>query len=162
MPKIAAYMLTYMDSNWAKFNIERMIDLVDEIIVISGSVEANPIKEEDTKITETLKQINNRKIKHVNQKVWKDKNEMADAAFSILDKSTRFLFQLDSDEFWPQNTFNNALKLLKDGYTTIFIPHYIFIKNSSFILTSNSSVFYYCPPRAFSLDNAKKLWHRSS
>jgi hypothetical protein len=41
-------------------------------------------------------------------------------------RNNDYVFQIDADEFWPKETFREAIKKLEEGHDLISIPHIIF------------------------------------
>lgn len=158
--KIGAYILSYRESDWLKANLDWIYNRFDQISIAIGPSSQNPIQEPDITTVNMLMGYpdKERKIKYCFSKKWKNKDEMAHAAFNLL--KCDYLFQVDNDEFWPEETFKEALSLLDEGYSHIAVQHYIFYKDDRYILTSDRfGDKYFIPVRAFDVRKATDITH---
>lgn len=155
-----AYVLSYRECDWLRANLDCIYEKFDQIAVAVGPADMNPIKEKDTKTLNMLAEYckTHPKVKFCTKDVWQDKNEMARAAFGLI--KCDYLFQVDDDEFWPDQTLAEAKKLLLSGIGAVSVPHYIFYKDAKHIVTSErNGNFYFCPDRAFRVKEATAISH---
>jgi len=158
-PKVGAYMLCYKEADMASLNLRRFYPLVDHLVVIIGPA-AGISEEEDQQTTKALSLVDDKdkKITLISG-VWKDKNEMTAKAVSFLGKRCDIICQVDADEFWPAETFREAISRIKNGAVQVRIPHYIFWKGTKLICSSNENKFYFCPPRVFKTISGTHVTH---
>jgi len=99
--------------------LDSIYDFAHEILIVEGSCpqarwDANP---DGTSTDGTLAIISNypdvdNKIKLVASQAWEHKNEMVNAYIPYV--TGNYLFQVDSDEIWPDNDLNKIKQVLLD------------------------------------------------
>lgn len=131
--RIGIYSICYKEADWLTFNIRRMYDWVDAFSISVGPVKKLMGETRDTETAAALRAIPDpdRKI-IVTEGLWEDKNHMTRVATDHLE--TPQILQLDSDEVWPREAFDEALSLLGSGKRKLLLHMYSFWKTPEFIM----------------------------
>jgi hypothetical protein len=148
---IGAYCLCYREAEWLAENIRRLYARIDRFSVVIGPSERayGYVQPPDESSEAILRGIPDPagKITLLSREAWAHKNEMTAAATAIL--QTRFVFQLDADEFWPQATFDAALQALRQGADRVAAPHLIFWGGPDHVLRHPELGLHYFTPARF-------------
>lgn len=118
IPKISAGVIVNNGEDYLKYSIESIYHLLNEIIIVVGSVKGyakSNNKETEKVIKELIKKDYLRKIKVVRSKSgqWSDKIEMQN---EIAKRVTgEFYVKLDHDEIWKPETLLSAINTLREN-----------------------------------------------
>lgn len=131
--EIGVYSICYKEADWLEFNIRRMYDWVDAFSICVGPVEKLMGANRDIETAEALNAIPDPDGKiTVTEGVWLDKNHMTEVATEKLD--TPLIIQLDSDEVWPRESFDETIGLLRAGERKVLLHMYSFWKTPDYVM----------------------------
>ncbi len=116
--KFSIGMIVFNAELFLKTCLDSIYDFAHEILIVEGSCpqarwDANPdgISTDHTlDIISNYPDVNN-KIKLVASQAWEHKNEMVNAYIPYV--TGNYLFQVDSDEIWSEDSLNGICKLLQ-------------------------------------------------
>jgi glycosyltransferase involved in cell wall biosynthesis len=116
--KISAAMIVLNGDHVLQQSLASIYDFVDEIVIAEGPVkfwQTRGIERSTDKTLEIIKSFHDpsNKIKLISSQ-YEEKNEQFTAALSLLSNNPNYLFQVEADEVWTEESLKNLKNLLQD------------------------------------------------